>query len=83
MIDYAFIIFNQKGVIRLVKGRQSKYVDPKRPALGAGEYAIFATFDIPDSVFQPRPTASATIAVSEEKILSPIVDVVLETPPAE
>lgn len=84
MKDGAFIIFTAKGLVRMAKGRNGKWNELKRPALAAGEHAIYLNVEVPDSVFKPKlASAIATISVPEEKVLSPAVLVEVETPPEE
>jgi hypothetical protein len=83
MKDSGFLIFNERGIVGFKKGRvgpsyMSKY---KSPALAAGERAVFITVDVPDTVFQPKPTPSATIVIPEDKVMTPAVDVIIENPP--
>lgn len=81
MKDSAYLIFDQKGLRRMVKGRRVPSYGPRtRPALAAGEYAVLVTVVVPDAVFKPLPTPEATITVPESAVLSPVVEVVVETP---
>lgn len=82
MKDSAFLIFNKKGLVRMVKGRRVPSYGPRvRPALDAGEYAVLVTVNVPDAVFMPQPTPEATITVPESAVVAPRVEVVVEVLP--
>lgn len=83
MKDSAFLIFNNKGIIRMLKGNagRPRYASRQRPALAAGEYAVLVTVNVPDAVFKPQPTPEATITVPESGVVAPRVDVLVEVPP--
>lgn len=84
MRDSAFLVFNRQGLVRMVKGMNKRHWNSKRqrPELRAGEYAVLVTVEVPDAVFEPRPTPEATITVSESAVVTPAVHVVTEQAPA-
>lgn len=83
MKDSCYLIFTKKGVRRIAKGRRATWGPRERPALEAGEYAVFVTVIVPDAVFAPRTTPEATITVPEVAVIEPRVAVDVQTPPAD
>lgn len=76
MKDSAFLIFDKKGLRRMVKGHRRGF-PVRRPSLSAGEYAVLVTVNVPESVFKPLPTPQATITVPQSAVVEPVVDVVV------
>jgi hypothetical protein len=82
MKDSGFLIISKKGIVTFRKGRTQKYgAKYTSPALGPGERAVFITVDVPDSVFEPKPTPEATIRIPEDRVMHPAVDVTVNLPP--
>jgi hypothetical protein len=75
MIDSAYLIFNHMGLRRMVKGKR-KGSARTSPALNRGEYAVLVRVVVPNSVFNPPPTAEATITVPEHAVIiaPPVVE---------
>lgn len=69
MNDGGWIIVNRRGIVGLRK-------KATRPALAAGEYAVFLKIEVPDAVFQPAALPTATLRVPETALVAP--DVTLE-----
>lgn len=85
MKDSAFLIFDKRGLRRMVKSTTgpSWKRTHVRPALKTGEYAVLVKVTVPDSAFAPAPTPEATIIVPDSAIVAPRVDVQVESPPTE
>lgn len=81
MTDSGFLIISKKGIVGFRKGREKKYGPYRSPALAQGERAVFITVVVPESVFEPRPSPSATITIPEDKVMFPAVDVTVNAPP--
>jgi hypothetical protein len=81
MKDSGFLVISKRGIVTFRKGREGKYGKYKSPALGPGERSVFITVDVPDSVFEPKPTPEATIRIPEDRVIHPSVDVTVNQPP--
>jgi hypothetical protein len=84
--DSCWLIMTAKGVTRMAKGvtRGRSRWERSRPALKAGEYAVFISVEVPDAAFKPAPLPTATIKVTEASLITPSASVeVLEPLPLE
>jgi hypothetical protein len=74
-----YLLFNAKGITGFRKGGTKN--NRQTPALAPGERAVYITIVVPDSVFRPIPTASATIQIPESQVIEPAVEVTVGEAP--
>jgi hypothetical protein len=83
MKDTAFLIFTKTGLSHLAKGRRTRHDRPTCPKLDDGERAVFLSFEVPDSIFDPAPLPVVRLSIAAADAIAPEVSVVVEpVPPA-